>query len=200
MILKRLKEATGFRHAALESRLPLLDVGMSRARYLEFLHLFFGYYEPLEAKLLTLPYWKSIGFDYAERRKTSRLTQDLLVLGETPETIQRSARCKNLPTIATQGQLLGCLYVIEGATLGGQIITRHLHANLGLTPLSGSAFFDGYGAQTGRQWKNFCTMLRTNAGETGGQDDILETANRTFETLDQWLFPNTQRQKVAHHE
>ena len=189
MILKHLKEATGLRHAALESRLPLLDAGMSQASYLEFLHLFFGYYEPLEAKLLTLPYWNSTGFDYTERRKTPRLMQDLLALGETPEAIQGIARCKNLPTVATQGQLLGCLYVIEGATLGGQIITRHLHANLGLTPLSGSAFFDGYGAQTGSRWKDFCAMLRANAGETGGQQDILTTANQTFETLGQWLFP-----------
>ena len=190
MILKNLKEATGLRHAALESRLPLLDAGMSQLSYLEFLRLFFGYYEPLEAKFLALPYWKSIGFDYTERRKTPRLMQDLRALGETPEAIQGFARCKNLPTVATQGQLLGCLYVIEGATLGGQIITRRLHANLGLTPLSGSAFVDGYGAQTGNRWKDFCTMLRANAGETGGQQDILTTANQTFETLGQWLFPD----------
>jgi len=189
MIFKHLKEATGLRHAALESRLPLLDARMSQAGYRQLLQLFLGYYEPLEAKLLALPHWGALGFDYAERRKTPRLMQDLRVLGETPEAIEGFARCQNLPTVATQEQLLGCLYVIEGATLGGQIITRHLHANLGLTPLSGSAFFDGYGAQTGRQWKNFCAMLRLNAGETKGQQDIFTTANQTFETLGQWLFP-----------
>lgn len=189
MILKRLKEATGSRHAALESRLPLLESGMSRARYLQFLRLFWGYYEPLEARLRTLPYWKRMGFDYAERRKTPRLLQDLRALGETPEAIQGLARCQLLPTLASQEQLLGCLYVIEGATLGGQIITRHLEANLGLTPLTGAAFFDGYGARTGSQWKTFCAMLRTNADESERQDDMLASASQTFETLDQWLFP-----------
>ena len=200
MILKRLKEATSSRHAALESRLPLLDASMSRARYLQFLQRFWGYYAPLETQLLALPYWDSMEFDYAERHKTPRLVQDLRALGETCEAIRTVVRCRNLPTLASPGQLLGCLYVIEGATLGGQIITRRLQANLGLTPLTGAAFFDGYGAQTGGHWKAFCAMLRANAGESGRQDEIVASANQTFETLGQWLFLPTQRPEVAHHE
>ena len=90
--------------------------------------------------------------------------------------------------------------MIEGATLGGQIITRHLQANLELTPLTGAAFFDGYGARTGGQRKAFCAMLRANAGESVRQDDILTSANQTFETLGQWLFPPTRHPEVAHHE
>ena len=171
MILKHLKQATGLRHAALESRLPLLDAGMSRLSYLHFLQRFYGYYAPLESQLLALPYWNSMDFDYAGRHKTPRLVQDLRALGETPEAIQGFARCQHLPT------------------LGGQIITRHLEANLGLTPLTGASFFDGYGARTGSQWKVFCAMLRGNAGESGRQDDILSSASQTFETLGQWLFP-----------
>lgn len=190
MILKHLKEATGSRHAALESRLPLLDTDMSKARYLQFLQLFWGYYEPLETQLQALPYWNAISFDYTGRNKTPQLRQDLCALGETPESIQSLARCQHLPTLANQGQLLGCLYVIEGATLGGQIITRHLKSNLGLTPLTGGAFFDGYGAQTGDRWKAFCAMLRANAGESAHHGDILASANQTFETLGQWLFPS----------
>ena len=189
MIFKRLKEATGSRQAALESRLPLLQASMSRAGYLHFLQRFYGYYAPLETQMLALPFWRSMDFDYAGRHKTPRLVQDLRALGETPEAVRAVARCHKLPTLASPGQLLGCLYVIEGATLGGQIINRRLQANLGLTPLTGAAFFGGYGAQTGSQWKAFCAMLRANAGETGRQDDILASATQTFETLGQWLFP-----------
>ena len=92
MILKRLKEATGARHGALESRLPLLDAGMSRTRYRRFLLRFWGYYAPLEAQLLALPYWNSMDFDYAGRHKTPRLVQDLRALGETPGSIEGFAR------------------------------------------------------------------------------------------------------------
>jgi heme oxygenase len=189
MILKHLKEVTGSRHAALESRLPLLEPSMSRQRYLQFLQRFYGYYAPLEAQLLALPYWHSLNFDYAARHKAPRLEQDLRALGESPEAIDGFARCQRLPELASPGQLLGCLYVIEGATLGGQIITRHLQANLGLTPSSGAAFFGGYGAQTGNRWKAFCTMLTANTGDPGRQDDILASASQTFETLGHWLFP-----------
>lgn len=189
MILKRLKEATRSRHAALESRLPLLDAHLARQAYREFVHLFFGYYEPLEQKLMAQPCWESIGFDYTERRKTPRLAQDLLALGDSAEAMEGLARCQNLPALCSPGQVLGCLYVIEGATLGGQIISRHLASGLGLNATSGASFFSGYGPQTGSRWKAFCAMLEANAGQDGDHHDMVDSARQTFETLGQWLFP-----------
>ena len=190
MILKRLKQATSERHTALEGQLPLLDPCLSREDYHQLLGRFFGYYAPLETRLLALPWRNEIGFDYTDRHKTPRLEQDLIALGETPETLARLPRCQDLPEVASLSNLLGCLYIIEGATLGGQIITRHLQIHLGLTPETGAAFFNGYGAQTGAQWQTFCTMLTDLAERTGcDEEEIIATANRTFETLEQWLFP-----------
>ncbi len=188
MILKHLKMATRERHAALEGQLPLLDPLLSHENYRLLLGRFFGYYAPLETRLLALPWPDEIGFDYSGRHKTPRLAQDLIALGETPETLAQLPRCQDLPEVVTLSNQLGCLYVIEGATLGGQIITRHLQATLGLTPETGAAFFNGYGAQTGAQWQTFCTMLTDLAERTGGDEEIIATANRTFETLGQWLF------------
>ena len=190
MILKHLKQATHSRHEALESRLPLLDVQLARPAYHALLQLFFGYYEPLEKKLLAQPCWASLGFDYAERRKTPRLAQDLLALGDSAEALQGLARCPDLPLLASPGQVLGCLYVIEGATLGGQIISRHLASGLGLTATSGAAFFSGYGPQTGSRWKAFCALLEAHAAQHGNHHDIVDGAQQTFETLGQWLFPH----------
>jgi heme oxygenase len=92
--------------------------------------------------------------------------------------------------LETTAQLFGCLYVLEGATLGGQIITRHLHASLGLTPETGAAFFAGYGARTGSRWKEFGTHLSAFALQSGSGDAIVASANSTFETLDLWLYPD----------
>lgn len=89
-------------------------------------------------------------------------------------------------------QVLGCLYVIEGATLGGQVITRHLLATHGITPETGGAFFAGYGAETGPHWQAFGAMI-TAAERFGAADEIVASANRTFETLDRWLFPRAVR-------
>jgi heme oxygenase len=85
---------------------------------------------------------------------------------------------------------------------------------LGLTPQSGGAFFDGYGAQTGSHWKAFCTMLSKNADHPtdqgadrcaapsayeSRQEAIVAGANCTFETLTQWLFP-TSLERMAQHD
>ena len=190
MILKRLKEATRSRHEALESRLPLLDTDLAQPAYRAFVHRFFGYYEPLEKDLMAQPCWKLIGFDYADRRKTPRLAQDLLALGDSAEVVENLARCRNLPQLFNPGQVLGCLYVIEGATLGGQIISRHLASGLGLSATSGASFFSGYGPQTGSRWKAFCAMLEANAAQHCNHHDIVDGAQQTFETLGQWLFPH----------
>ncbi len=194
MILKRLKTATNSRHAALERQLPLLDPSFSRPAYRQFTRRFYGYYAPLESQLIALPWWDSIGFDYLRRQKTPHLVQDLTAMGDTTETLAQLPRCKNLPATDNLARLLGCLYVIEGATLGGQIITKHLQTRLGVTPSCGGAFFNGYGTTTGPNWLAFGKMLMMHAQGTGNGDDIIESANQTFATLDQWLFPTAQEE------
>ncbi len=192
MILKLLKSATNSRHAALERQLPLLQPGFSRPAYHQFTRRFFGYYAPLEAQLMALPWWSGLGFDYLRRLKTPHLVQDLTAMGDSPQTLATLPRCEHLPSTDSLARLLGCLYVIEGATLGGQIITKHLQTKLGVTPTSGGAFFNGYGTHTGPNWLAFGKMMLAHAEGAGSGDDIIESANQTFATLDQWLFPNSQ--------
>ena len=192
IMLKCLKAATGTRHAALERQLPLLDVNLSQGTYRKYVQRLFGFYDPLETRLLALPFWSAVGLDYGLRRKTPRLHQDLRVLGDTEPTIAALPRCERLPPLTNEAQLWGCLYVIEGATLGGQIIIKNLHTHLGLTATSGASFFDGYGSQTGSRWKAFCAAVPAQGEDVpGGRDAMLVSANLTFDTLSEWLFPQT---------
>jgi len=189
MILPRLKQATAARHAAIESRSVLLDPRLSRATYRACLRRFFGYYAPLELRLLSSRAWHGAGLAYRDRHKTPRLSQDLAALGVTPEELEQTPLCHALPDLHTTARLFGCLYVIEGATLGGQIVTRHLQASLGVTPQSGGAFFSGYAEHTGSRWKAFGAHLAAFALASGADDEIVVSANETFETLDRWLYP-----------
>lgn len=201
MILKRLKLATTASHTALEDQLPLMRADLSLEAYRQFVGRFLGFYAPLEAQLLASAHWPQLAFDYSARQKTPRLRQDLLALGSSAETVAATPLCTDLPPLTSPEHILGCLYVIEGATLGGRIITRQLQTQLGLTPETGGAFFDGYGTQTGAHWKAFCTMLTENAdphNDRAADEDshtaIVASANRTFEALARWLFPATQKQ------
>jgi heme oxygenase len=56
-------------------------------------------------------------------------------------------------------------------------------------PESGGSFFAGYGKQTGSQWKAFCACLTAFSTQTGSNDEIVDSAIKTFQTLDCWLYP-----------
>jgi len=188
-ILDRLKQATRERHRLLEGKLPLLDPQLSLDNYRCLVSKFYGYYAPMELMLLALPWCDEVGLNYNERQKTPSLEQDLIFLGYKPETLAQIPRCQNLPEVNSIPQFLGCLYVIEGATLGGQIIAKHLQANLSITQKTGAAFFNGYGVLTAKHWKAFCTLLTTFSEHEDGDEIVIASANKTFETLDGWLFP-----------
>jgi len=168
--------------------MPLLDPQMSLSTYRQLLARFFGYYSPLEDRLRTEVeiYWPTNEYKCSERAKVPHLEKDLRVLGESLEQLEC---CTNLPELNTPAQVLGCLYVIEGATLGGQIISKHLLANLGLGANNGAAFFHGYGANSGSQWQSFRSFLTRNAEPINQDDIIVASANETFKTLGEWLFP-----------
>ncbi len=190
-ILNRLRAETVEQHAALESVLPLQDAQLSRATYHRLLMCFWGFYAPLEARMLegmregVLP--SQPDFDYRERLKTPKLEHDLLALGESPESIGHAPQCADLPPVSTLVELLGSLYVVEGATLGGQIIARQLQATLGLGRDAGARFFNGYGAETGPHWKATTAMLSAKSAELDEDDAIVASANATFASLGRWI-------------
>ena len=171
----------------LEVALPLQDVQLTRASYHALLLRFWGFYAPLEERLLGGPGHAHLPFDYRERAKAPKLQDDLYDMGHSPEMLLRAPQCDDLPSISTLPQILGCLYVIEGATLGGQIIARQLRVNLGLTPDVGARFFNGYGADTGSRWKETTACLTTMAATLNQDDVIVAGANATFQSLGRWV-------------
>ena len=130
-IMQRLKEETRHYHTHLEANprsVAVLSESVSAASYLDLLQHFYGFYAPLEQQLARLQ-WLHIGFNYDARRKLPGLEADLRFLGVDRATLPL---CPNVPSITSLAQAVGTLYVIEGATLGGQIIRRHLQSKLGL--------------------------------------------------------------------
>ncbi len=92
--------------------------------------------------------------------------------------------CGDLPVCNSIAQAFGCLYVLEGATLGGRVLCRHFNQTLGLDVHNGSAFFAGYGEATGAMWALFGERLTAaNVDETAA----IQSACQTFQTLEQWF-------------
>lgn len=114
---------------------------------------YYGFYEPLES-LLQINGCVPADFDLGPRRKTPTLRTDLQALGCTAEALEQLPMCAQLPVIDSSAAGLGVLYVLEGATLGGQILRREIATRLGLDASNGAAFLDIYGAATGRRWRS----------------------------------------------
>jgi heme oxygenase len=182
-ILPRLRLETRPFHDAVEQNPFNLALGtgtVTAADTAQFLAKMYGFLESYEAQLHAHaaafgPAWK---LDY--RYRAPLILQDLARLGHDaapplyPEQLPPTSRA----------QLLGAMYVLEGSTLGGQVIARQLDK----AGIAAHAFFTGRAERTGPLWKVFCEQL-TEAAETGEDDPaaIVAGAVHTFQALSEWL-------------
>ncbi len=189
MILDELKRRTRAQHERIEQRVPLLREDLSRSEYRNLLSRWLGFYLPLEAALAQVRGWDGVAeLDRESRRKVPLLQADLRFLGAAAAPSAGCAAPADLPCVGTLPRALGCMYVTEGATLGGAIIARHLARTLGVTPATGCAFYGGYGPRTGPMWKAFGATLEAYAlAHPAAAADIIDAACETFVQLDRWL-------------
>lgn len=121
----------------------------------------------------------------APRRRLGHLARDLAALGMTPDAVAGLPACTDLPTLADRAEALGALYVVEGSTLGGQIIARRVARDLGYGPDTGCAYYAGHGALNGAMWRAFQAVLA--AEPPTAADRMVASARATFEALRAWL-------------
>jgi len=182
MIMAKLKEATRDQHENLENTVDVMGEVFSLENYKKLLTKFYRFYAAIEPKVAENDL-QSAGFDFEARRKTPLLEKDLEALGIL-ETVRSEVPLWNgLPDVSTLAKAFGSIYVMEGATLGGQVITRHLEKDFGLTAENGAAFFNSYGASVGPMWKSFKETLTAFAEKNGDDHPIIGTARETFDSF-----------------
>ncbi len=187
MILQRLKQETRSYHEQLERELNICDEHLTLASYKSILVHFLGFYQPVELRLRNFQQEQRLKWELERRSKKLWLLQDLKALSNAGTDLTVLPTCAELPTLDTLYQVLGCMYVLEGATLGGQIITRHIQRVLHLHEHSGCAFFHGYGSDTGSMWRAFGELLVTSIPNVEAENAVISTASKTFILFHQWL-------------
>jgi heme oxygenase len=183
--MQLLRQATLEAHTDIERALPLLQPGLTLALYTRVLAAFYGFYALLEPLCQGAAGQGAAALDLPRRAKTPLLETDLTLLGHTPATLLALPRCRALPQVTSMSDAIGALYVMEGATLGGQIISRHLFDALHLDAQKGAAFFSGYGEQTGEMWRSFAMHVE----RADGLEIVpaMAAAVETFELLEGWF-------------
>jgi heme oxygenase len=182
-VLDLLRKGTADIHRLIEERVPVFREGFNLEDYAQLVESFFGFWAPVEERLSKLASLRDPDLALESRFKCSLLKEDLLVLGRDPATVRQ---CERLPRLDTFPQGLGCLYVLEGSTLGAQIISRRLAEKLHVSEGLGASFFNAYGGSVGVRWMEFKRYV--SASLMPEQADIaVEAARQTFLCFYEWL-------------
>ncbi len=186
LFFKRLRQETAESHQKLEDN-PLskaiFNPSVSVKDYQSYLAALFGVTIACEDQVF--PAISHVINDLNERYKSRLIIGDLLATGLSEDWIDA------LPVhrfeFSSVAEALGIMYVLEGSTLGGKILYRHIHEALGLSPENGASYFWGYGAQTGNLWKSFISSLTQYVEEHEERDEVIASAKNTFTIIDNWL-------------
>ncbi len=187
---QELRDATRAEHDATESLMPLMSTGLTREIYVQVL----GALSPL------VQGWESWVDGVAsgdlrgmlERRRRSHLLRaDLEAMGvHGAETKRASADWHAIVTGEAEpssrdpgkdgfgASLLGAVYVVEGSTLGGRFLARHVEQVLGMAPGVGDSYFQGHGELTGEMWREVLEKVRAIPDQDAGL--TIAAAKRTF--------------------
>ncbi|WP_157199569.1 GAF domain-containing protein [Methylomonas koyamae] len=163
-----LREATQAQHERLNRHALLAGLpqpGYTLANYRLLLQTFYRLYRGLEQRLAEFAAGPVAGFDYAARAKLPWLEADLRHFGIDPAGLESAAAPVSVPAISGLGDYVGVLYVIEGSTLGGQMIAKCLRQHLGLTPSGGARFYSGYGEAGASMWRGYLAFAESVAAD-----------------------------------
>jgi heme oxygenase (biliverdin-IX-beta and delta-forming) len=183
---QELKRATAGLHRRLETGLGLLDPDLSLERYRRVLECFLGFYEPIEAGVARVAS-ASAAIGFPLRARTGLIESDLLSLGLSRQEVAGLPRCADLPRMSSLEELAGCLYVLEGACLGGRVVAPKLRERLGVAQGSGASFFVGDGERMHARWGVFLVWLERLVGGGSATAEIIASAQATFLAFARWV-------------
>jgi heme oxygenase len=181
-VLRALRTATGRQHEQVEAALDLLHADLSRERLVAVLAVLHGFWRAAEAGLDD---WAArepadaAALDWPRRRRAALYAADLDTLGAA----DAAPRGPDLPRPAGTDEALGRLYVLEGSTLGGTFIDRHLATLPHLVRGGRLRAFTPYGEDTGSMWHTFRRFTRAHVADGGDAGRVVASAGATFRAL-----------------
>ena len=160
--------------------MPSLTALGNREVYTATLARLYVFYSRWELAIQRCEMLREVVPDLAERRRLNLLELDIRALGGSPPPRPFSAS-----DVLSVPKALGALYVLEGSTLGGQVISRAVGRGLG-AGTKGRAFFTGHGPRTGALWSSFAAALDRYDGDA---DTVVAGADECFADFERTLAP-----------
>lgn len=188
----RLKEETKIQHQQVEKVLVAELKNMSNlSDYSDLLKKLYQFYNPIEKELQKIIPVSFLS-DISERKHNSRLLNDI-------KNIDKSflpSFKENKLVIDNISYALGVMYVIEGSTLGGQIITQMILKKMPSENLNYTSYFTSYGNNTHIMWAKFKEEVLKSTDKIN-EDDVITGAKDTFTNLREWLLESKPLEKTV---
>ncbi len=181
-----LRAATWPAHQRLEKRVDVKARFSSLDAYRSHLEQMWGFCAGLEMRL-EVPTFDGALADYGSRRKLPSLSRDLIALGADSGSVENLPRCESVPDCGDPSAAFGCVYVLEGATLGGRSLLPVVESRLGLTAEHGASFLASYGDDVTAMWRRFGAALDAWCCVQERRARAVTAAVATFDSLDDWL-------------
>jgi len=186
LFIKDLRQQTAESHQKLEDNYlskAILNASVTQAEYQNYLAGLYGLTIACEDQVF--PSVKQVVPQIEKRYKSGKIIEDLSFTGYSDLKIDELPYYEY--TFSTVAEALGIMYVLEGSSLGGRILYKHINQHLGLDSENGAAYFWGYGTETGPMWKSFISSVAQYVAENNAGQQIIDSAIKTFNITDTWL-------------
>jgi heme oxygenase len=184
----RLRSKTANSHQLIEQNnisQSLMSQNVTTIQYAQYLSKMYSFVHGFEKMVFPLlQHYEQLQLN--DRRKSQLIASDLALLNYN--VLQHYENDKLFNThYQTAAAALGGMYVLEGSTLGGQFISRHLSDKLGNAIAGKTTYLTAYSIQTGSMWKNFLHLLCAESDRKGFEEEIIKSAINTFSLLNRSL-------------
>lgn len=184
-ILEKLRAETRGDHDELEATGlsgKIMDGSLSTEEYKKLIRVHYLVHRSLEEQLERLNVSQHFPeLNHEERKKLPLIQEDLKELDIEETELQKVQPAGNVPRTEVPYGLLGTMYVMEGATLGGMVIVKSLKKNEQLKEVNSFHYFGCYGVDTGKQWKSFLEVLKKEGNKPEAQEQVISAAKQTYQ-------------------
>lgn len=177
-----LKAGTADLHTQIEmgSRMTrLMAPDLREEEYAQYLRHMLKFHSFVEEKIREIPEVEKVIDDCPQRLRSASLKRDLQSLNCD---IDRSPSLYHL-SIRNLSQAIGVMYVLEGSSLGAQVIAKQLerHPFIDSERLN---YFRHYGPNLGKFWQRFIQNMESAYSRNElDSEQVLAAARATFQTL-----------------
>ena len=184
-----LRCATQADHDAIHGN-PMLSrlarAALTRAEYRDLMLRYLGFFQSLDpllraASTAMIP----SGVDFRYQSRSDIIRTELISLGASRSALQHVAVCRDHAPIEDHASLIGALYVVEGSTLGGRLLSCQVDTILGGGP--GGGYWQWCRTHGSDRWRGALRLIDWIDRSDNDAETAVRAARSTFRVLDNWL-------------